>query len=227
MLIASDLLLLLTDDSTGKLRVPSNQIDIALGGALLTELAIARRVAVAGEAAPVRRGRLMVTDTSPTSDALLDEALAKLAARQGQDTKDVVRALGKGLRLRLTTRLAEEGILRKEHGKLLGLFPADRWPSSDTAHEDSVRALLADALRTGSTDDAHVAGLISLLHALKAVGKVVDPARLGITKKEMNAGAKRIAEGDWASAAVRKAIDAMLAAIIAATSSSAVVAPDG
>ena len=59
MLIASDLLLLLTDDSTGKLRVPSNQIDIALGGALLTELAIARRVAVAGEAAPVRRGRAL------------------------------------------------------------------------------------------------------------------------------------------------------------------------
>ena len=44
MLIASDLLLLLTDDRTGKLRVPSNQIDIALGGALLIELAIALRV---------------------------------------------------------------------------------------------------------------------------------------------------------------------------------------
>ena len=34
MLIANDLLLLLTDDRTGKLRAPSNQVDIALGGAL-------------------------------------------------------------------------------------------------------------------------------------------------------------------------------------------------
>ena len=34
MLIAEDLLLLLTDDRTGKLLAPSNQVDIALGGAL-------------------------------------------------------------------------------------------------------------------------------------------------------------------------------------------------
>jgi hypothetical protein len=33
MLIAIDLLLLVTDDRTGKVCVPSNQIDIALGGA--------------------------------------------------------------------------------------------------------------------------------------------------------------------------------------------------
>ena len=222
MLIASDLLLLLTDDRTGKLGIPSNQIDIALGGALLIELAIARRVTLAGEAAPVRKGRLMVTDTSITSDPLLDEALSELAARQGKDPKSVVRALGKGLRPRLTARLAEEGILHEEHGKILGLFPAERWPSSDTAHEDSMRALLTDALRAGSAGDAHIAGLVSLLHALKAVDKVVDPAELGITKKELNASAERIAEGDWASEAVRKAIEATLAAIIAATSSSVV-----
>jgi hypothetical protein len=35
----------------------------------------------------------------------------------------------------------------------------------------------------------------------------------------MNASAKRIAEGDWASDAVRHAIDSMNAAVIAATSS--------
>jgi hypothetical protein len=57
--------------------------------------------------------------------------------------------------------------------------------------------------------------------------KVCDPAEIGITKKEMNTNAKRIAEGDWASEAVRKAIDAMLAATIAATSSSAVIASGG
>ena len=38
----------------------------------------------------------------------------------------------------------------------------------------------------------------------------------------MNASAKRIAEGDWASDAVRHAIDSMNAAVIAATSSTAV-----
>ena len=85
-----------------------------------------------------------------------------------------------------------------------------------------MRAQLADALRAGTTADANIAGLVSLLHALKAVTKAVDPAEPGITKKELNANAKRIAESDWAAEAVRKPIDAMLAAvIIAATSSSA------
>jgi hypothetical protein len=39
----------------------------------------------------------------------------------------------------------------------------------------------------------------------------------------MNANAKRIAEGDWASDAVRHAIDSMIAAVIAATSATVVL----
>lgn len=221
MLIASDLLLLLTDDRTGKLRVPSSQLDVALGGALLLELAIAGRVTVGGDA------RLTVLDTSTTADPVLDDALSELSARREDNPKAVVRMLGKDLRPRLTTRLAAEGILREERGRILGLVPTSRWPSTDSAHEDSVRALLAAALREGSTSDVHVAALVSLLHALKAVGKVVAPAELGLTKQELKINAERIADGDWASKAVRDAIDAMLAAIIAATSSSAVVASGG
>lgn len=38
MLIAEDLLLLLTDDRTGKLLAPSTPVDIALGGAVMIEL---------------------------------------------------------------------------------------------------------------------------------------------------------------------------------------------
>jgi hypothetical protein len=35
MLLVEDLLLLLTDDETGKLAAPSTEVDVALGGALL------------------------------------------------------------------------------------------------------------------------------------------------------------------------------------------------
>jgi hypothetical protein len=227
MLIAEDLLLLLTDDRTGKLLAASTQVDIALGGALLLELAIAGHVTVAGDVAAARHRRLIVNDTATTAEPLLDDALSELAAKQGKSPKAVVRTLGKGLRPRLTARLVEQGILREERGRILGLVSASRWPSSDTGHEEAVRALLAAALGTGSAGDAHIAGLVSLLRALKAVAKVVDPAQLGLTKKELNANAKRIAEGDWASEAVRKAIDELMAAIVAASSSSAVVASGG
>jgi hypothetical protein len=227
MLIAEDLLLLLTDDRTGKLVAPANQVDLALGGALLVELALAQRVDVAGEHSSIRKGRLLVTDGSPASDALLDDALALLQEKQGKKPKDVVPALGKGLRARLHARLAAQGILHEENGKILRLFPTHRWPSSDAAPEESLRALLAEALRDGTTDDPHVAALVSLLHALKATPKVVHPAAVGITKNEMNANASKIAQGNWGSEAVREALDAMLTSVIAATGSSVVVVSGG
>jgi hypothetical protein len=73
-------------------------------------------------------------------------------------------------------------------------------------------------LRNATTGDARSSVLISLLFALKAVHKAVDPAGAGLSKREMNASAKQIAEGDWASDAVRHAIDSVNAAVIAAAS---------
>jgi hypothetical protein len=50
------------------------------------------------------------------------------------------------------------------------------------------------------------------------VHKVVEPSAVGLSKREMNANAKRIAEGDWAGKAVRAAIDGMWAAVISTSS---------
>jgi hypothetical protein len=222
MLIAEDLLLMLTDDRTGKLCTSSDQVDVALGGAMLIDLTLAKRVDVAGESEAVRAGRLVVRDASPTSDVLLDEALAQLERKQGKKPKDVVPALGKGLRGRLYARLADSGLLREERGKVMGVFPTRQWPANDSLHEDSVRMLVTHALRVGATDESRVAALVSLLHALKVVQKVVDADDVGMSKKEVKANAKAIAEGNWGSEAVRKAIDEMMAAVIAATSAAVV-----
>jgi hypothetical protein len=70
--------------------------------------------------------------------------------------------------------------------------------------------------------DPRTGALISLLLALNAVHKAVDPAAAGLSQPEMNTRAKRIAEGDWASGAVRRAIDSMHPAVIAATSSAVI-----
>jgi len=63
MLIAEDLLLLLTDDNTGKMALLSTLVDIALGGALLVELAVSEHVDVAGADERVPRA-LPVTRSS-------------------------------------------------------------------------------------------------------------------------------------------------------------------
>jgi hypothetical protein len=218
MLLAEDLLLLLTDDDTGQLAAPGGEVDVALGGALLIELALTGRVDVAGPDERVREGRLIVRDPRPTGDGLLDEALGAVGQKEGKKPQSVVARLGKGTRLRLYERLAESGVLRAEEGRLLRVFPRHRWPSEDTAHEASVRAGLVTTLRNGTTKDARTGALIALLLALSVVHKAVDPESVGLSKREMNANAKRIAQGDWGATAVREAIDSMNTVIIAATS---------
>ena len=72
--------------------------------------------------------------------------------------------------------------------------------------------------------DQRIAALIALLHALRCEDKVVDPQQNGLSKKELRARAEQIAEGDWASEAVRKAIEQMMAAVIAATTAATAAA---
>lgn len=217
MLIAEDLLLLLTDDRTGKLAGSATQVDVALGGALLIELTLTGRVDLAGPDEEVRQGRLVVRDGSPTDDPLLDEALATVSAKQGKKPAQVVPQLGRGLRDRLYARLTDRGILRAERKQVLGIFPTRKWPARDAAHEDDVRRRLVVALQQGATHDERVGALVSLLQALRAVATVVDPATAGLARRELNAHAKQVAEGSWGSEAVRRAIDGMTAAVFAAT----------
>ena len=207
MLIAEDLLLLLTDDETGKLVASAGEVDVALGGALLVELTLMQRLDLAGPSEQVRKGHLVVRDPSATSDPLLDEALAMVGEKQGKKPQNVVTALGKRVRVRLYNRLACRGLLRAESGKVLGIFPRHHWPAQDATHEDSVRADLLTALRNAMAPDPRTGAVISLLLALNAVHKAVDPAAAGLSKREINANAKRIAAGDWASDAVRHAIE--------------------
>jgi hypothetical protein len=223
VLIAEDLLLLLTDDDTGRLAASATLVDIALGGALLVELALGGHVDTAGPDERVHRGRLIVRDAAPTGDDVLDDALATLAGKEGKKPQTVVTALGKGTRVRLYERLAQNGVLREEDGRILGLFPTHHWPTQDAGHEAGVRAALEANLRHGSTTDSRVGAIIALLAALNAVHDVVDPERVGLSERELRTRASRIAEGDWAAAAVRSAIAAMMAAIIAASSSAVVV----
>jgi hypothetical protein len=216
LLLAEDLLLLLTDDETGRLVASSTEIEPALAGALLIELTLRGRVDVAGPGQDVKEGRLVVHDATPTGDPLLDEALEKLAGLAGKKPGAAIGKLGGKLRPRLLERLVEKGILRQEKGTVFWLFPDSRWPAADAAHEREVRSRIESDLRNGLAGDERTGSLIALLHALRKVRKVVTPEAAGLSKKELDANAKRIAEGDWASAAVRSAVDSMNAAVMVA-----------
>jgi len=216
MLLAEDLLLLVTDDASGRLSVPGVQADAGLGGANLVELTLRGQVDVAGEQDPGKPGRIIVRDPSPPGDEVLDTALQTLVARQGSKPSAVIRPLGKNLRPVLYQRLAASGVLRAGHGRALGIFPTRTWPAQDPSHEAEMRQLVTQALVQPSAPDERTAALIALLHALKCEHKVVDPRPYQLSRRQLRARAAEIAQGDWASEAVRKAIDEMVAAVSAA-----------
>ena len=52
MLLAEDLLLLVTDDASGRLSAPAEQVDAGLGGANLVELTLQNKADLTGEQDP-------------------------------------------------------------------------------------------------------------------------------------------------------------------------------
>ena len=84
MLIAEDLLLLITDDASGRLSAPQPQVDAGLGGANLIELTLARKVDLSGEGDEGKPGRIVVLDPSPVGDDILDAALEIVVAHRAR-----------------------------------------------------------------------------------------------------------------------------------------------
>ena len=211
MLLAEDLLLLVTDDASGRLSAPADRVAAGLGGANLVELTLRNKVDLTGEQDPGRPGRIIVRDPSPPGDAILDAALETVAGYQGKRPSTVIRPLSKNLRRTLYERLAGNGVVRAEKNRILGVFPVRRWPAQDGSREAEVRRLMTQALVQQVAPDTRTAALIALVHAVGCVDKIVDPGQHGLSKRELRARAKKIAEGNWASAAVRKAIEEMMA----------------
>jgi hypothetical protein len=167
----------------------------------------------------------VVPDAVPPADPLLTEALGVIAEKQ-RSAQDLVRRLGGNeLQPRLADRLVQRGILRREDSRVLGIFPRHRWPTVDATHEVEVRRSLSAALVGGQEPDPRTAGLVALLAALDLAHRTIEHEGLG--NREIKRRAKAIADGDWAAAGVRAAVQAATAATsaaIAASTSAAVIA---
>jgi Golgi phosphoprotein 3 (GPP34) len=74
---------------------------------------------------------------------------------------------------------------------------------------------VTQALVQQMAPDARTAALIALVHALRCEHKIVDPRQYGLSKRQLRARAEKIATGNWAAEAVRKAIDESTAAVAA------------
>ncbi|WP_197523028.1 GOLPH3/VPS74 family protein [Actinokineospora pegani] len=222
MLIAEDLLLLLLDDESGRVKPAGTQVDTGLAGAVLVELAGLGLVDVAGEGAPAKKGRVVRRPGSPPEHQVLRGCYARIAEWEGREPGPVLAKLAKGLRAEITASLVVRGLVREESRKVLGLIPTTRVFPRDADHEAQVRARL-DAVLAGAEPDHHSGALITLLHALDVLPRVLDVR----DKKAAKRRAKELADGDWASEAVRKAVAQVNQAVLVAVASSSSGGGDG
>ena len=84
-----------------------------------------------------------------------------------------------------------------------------------------MRLLLTQVLVQRKAPDARSAALIALVHALRCEHQIVDPRPYGLSKRQLRARAEEIAQGNWASEAVRTAIAEIIAAVAATTAGAA------
>jgi hypothetical protein len=196
------------------------KLRFGIAGSELVRLAVARRVDIA-------RGRIVVLDTAPTGDPLLDEALASMTGgRRGPTAKAWVARHRPGLVGRYLARAEAAGTIRAHRRKALGLFPVTRWAVLDSARAAQARARLeAVAASTGAVrpEQAALAGLATAID----VTRVVFRGRAGAAaRKRLREAAKREPGTADVTRAVAAAADASAAAQHAATDAATRAAVD-
>lgn len=211
-LIAEDLLLLLLDDDSGKPLADSTKLPRVLAGALVVELAMGGSLRITGPGEQTKKDHVLVAG-APPADVLLRRVFDLVAsASRPMKPQKVIEKSQKNLSKELIARLVAQGFVAENKAKVLGLFPTTTWPARDTSHEKVLRDSLRGALVDGTTPSPHTAALISLISAVDLTHKVIVDA----DKKLLKQRAKQVAEGEWAGAAVRKAVSDVNAAVMAA-----------
>ncbi len=211
-LIAEDLLLLLLDDDSGKPLADSTKLPRVLAGALVVELAMGGSLRITGPGEQTKKDHVVVAG-APPADVLLRRVFDLVAsASRPMKPQKVIEKSQKNLSKELIARLVAQGFVAENKAKVLGLFPTTTWPARDTSHEKVLRDSLRGALVDGTTPSPHTAALISLISAVDLTHKVIVDA----DKKLLKQRAKQVAEGEWAGAAVRKAVSDVNAAVMAA-----------
>ncbi|MQA85296.1 MAG: GPP34 family phosphoprotein [Streptosporangiales bacterium] len=204
--LPEELLLIVLDDVAGSVRAGRPALDFGLAGGQLLELALASRIDVVDK-------KVAVVDPRPVGDPDIDRALERIATSKRQrKPQDWVQALHKPLRAGYSDRLVKQGMVRLENRRVLGIFPVRRFPAVDAAVETETRGRLRSVLVEGADPDPRTAALVSLLRAADMVKKLFPDADRGAIKRR----AKEVSEGEWAGAAVRKAVESVNAAVAGA-----------
>ena len=179
---AEEIILLLLNDDDGRFaRVPSWSMDYALAGAVLMDLALENRIDTDLE-------RLVLVDSSPLGDSLLDPTLADIAAGEERNARYWVEHTANRaaeIREEALNRLVDGGILERKDDRFLWVFQSRRYPMVDGKEEREVRLRLMSILFSDEIPDPRDIVLLSLTDACGIL-------RSMLSRRELNSASERI-----------------------------------
>ena len=169
------LLLLLRDDDGKLIHVPERTLDRTIAGAVLMDLAMENRIDTDLE-------KLMLIDSTPVGDGLLDPTLAHIAAqREESDARYWVEhtaARAEGIREEAFARLVGHGILERHDDRHLWVFRSRRYPVVDGTAEREVKLRIMGVLFSDEIPSPRDVVIICLADACGIFGELLSKVEL-------------------------------------------------
>ena len=158
-----EIMLLMLDDDGVYRPVRGSAVEYILVGAVLMDLAFAKRIDTDPE-------QLMVTDPTPTGNSLLDRTLERIAdAGETMSTKVWMEVLAReqaaDIRQQAMSTLIERGIVEAKDGHFRIFRSIRRYPTIDERIEREAKLRLKDVLLSDDTPEPRDVAMIGLLDA--------------------------------------------------------------
>lgn len=181
--LVEEIILLLLRDDGRFVRTPNWSMDYAVAGAVLMDLAMEDRI-------DTDLDNLILLDTTPLGDDLLDPTLAEIAEAQGdpKDTRYWIEHTAEQaavIRENAISRLVDIGILEREDDHFLWVFRSRRYPIIDGKSEREVKLRIMGVLFSDEIPYPRDVMLICLADAC-------DIFRQILTGRELTQAADRI-----------------------------------
>ncbi len=173
--LVEETLLLALDDQSGNFHpLPEYSLPLALGGAVLMDLALQDKLDSDLQG-------MMVVDTTPVGDDILDPVLEQLRGIETrlQPRTWLMRLARTGfIKERALARLVGRGILRREEKRVLWVFGSRRYPVIDDREEREAKLRILEVLLRGEIPDPRTVVLICLADACSLFPWILSPQDL-------------------------------------------------
>ena len=213
LLLYEECLLLALKDEEGTQDSFVN-LGFGLGGAILADLLLLGKVEVEKEK---RQSFLKLVDPSETGDPILDECTLKIHnAKRRASLGTWVQRFGalRNLKHRAAEQLVGRGILKADEDTVLLIFKRKIYPELDGRVEKEILGRLRKAIFTRTAEiDPRTVVLVSLADKTGLLRANFDKKKLKEQKKRI----EQIGKGELIGAATQEAINAAMAAVMAAS----------